>query len=539
MKYLKVKKIPIAIALIQWFVFTVFQMDRLFFQYDYETKYFVVTKLLYLLFLLLAWCFIYEVVKKIKAGDKNWRRGFFIFNIYFSVMMCFLLILWPGIWAWDDIWTLDRLSHYDQWDAWQHVITGVYQDVLLQMLPFPGGVILLQNVIISLCVAFVVTKLEIIFGIGMMKNKALDIVVKLLPFLLPPVLSYQFSGYRIGLYVYLELVMLVMMIGVQNDKKEWNIGYLSLFCVLGTLSAVWRTESFFYLPCALLIVVFADKRVLSSRKKMLCILMLTVGLKTLNTLQSNELGNANYQVVSLIRPCTELVKAADDREDADVLGDIDRVINLEVIHSNPTMNGEALYFNTAVVRADYKDEDYKVFLKAFIKLSIKYPKVVMAERWNVFINGSGINGACVTNGSSATLFEVENENAAAKFMQNVDWVANKPVFKTARKTLINALGMRIRKEDGTYLGVLQRLVWNSIIPELILLYAWLKLLIRKKWRWLGICTAILIRIPVVILTQPAHWFMYMLSFYFLGYVFLIYGILAFWNVHKKQSAIHT
>ena len=540
MEYVKQKKSPIFIALIQWFITTVFQVDRLFFTYEYENKYFLGTKFLYLIFLLVSWCFIFEAVKKIKAGDQNWKRGFFVFKVYLFITMFFLLILWPGTWAWDDVFTLNGLSQYNQWYSWQHIITGAYQDVLLQILPFPGGIILLQNVLISLCVAFTVTRLEAIFGIGMMKNEVLDTIVKLLPFLLPPVLSYQFSGYRIGFYVYIELVMLVMMIGIQNDQDEWDIRYLILFCVLCVVVSVWRTESFFYIPCAFLLVLSAPKSVISNKKKILCILLLIIGIQGINKFQNSELENADYEVISLMRPCVELVRAADCTEDADVLREIDRVVSLEVIHNNPVMNGEGLYWSTDVVKESYSDEDYKAFLKAIVKLSIKYPKVVFAERWNIFIHGSGVTGGSVTNiGSASSLFDAGNDNSAAQIVQSKEWIANSPVFKTARKTVINALGKKKKKSDGSYISVLQRLVWNAIIPELILMYAWFKLLIEKKWHWLGICTAVLIRIPVVILTQPAHWFMYMLSFYFLGYIFLIYRILVFWSIHKKEIGFRT
>lgn len=95
--------------------------------------------------------------------------------------------------------------------------------MLLQILPFPGGIIFLQNTIISLCVAFSVVKIEKVFGIPAISNPVLDIVIKLLPFLLPPILMYQFSGYRMGIYVYLELVMLVILIGLNKTKSKWGV----------------------------------------------------------------------------------------------------------------------------------------------------------------------------------------------------------------------------------------------------------------------------------------------------------------------------
>ncbi len=72
---------------------------------------------------------------------------------------------------------------------------------------------------------------------------------------------------------------------------------------------------------------------------------------------------------------------------------------------------------------------------------------------------------------------------------------------------------------------MRRLVWNALIPITILVYAWLHLMINKKWFLLGVCTSVVIRIPIVILTEPSGWLMYFLPFYFLGYVYLIYRIL--------------
>lgn len=532
MNIIKERRIPILIASIQWFTTTVMQVDRLFFTYDNETNWLLATKFLYLIFLLVAWCFAFTAIKKIRTGDENWKRGFWVFGVYLAVMMCFLLILWPGTWAWDDLATLNHISTYNGWDPWQHTITGAYQDVLLQILPFPGGIILLQNVIISVCVAFVVTKLELIFEIGRFKNKCLDIIIKISPFLLPPVIMYQFSGYRIGLYVHIELVMLVMLIGAWKDKTEWSLSHLILFCFLCVMTAVWRTESFFYIPCACLLVVFVKKHVIPNRKKIICITSLIIGFLGVTKFQNWALGNGNYEVISLLRPCVELVRVADYEEDAELLTGINRVADLEVIHNNPTMNGESLYWGTDIVKTGYTDEDYDAFLKATVKLSLKYPKVVILERLNMFIRGSGISGLAVTNvGNTAALFDENNGNKWANTTQEKGWFANTPVFKNIRKQFIYLLGMK--KPDGSGNTILQRLVWNSLIPLTVLIYVWFKLLIKRRWYLFGICTAVLIRVPIVILTEPSSWMMYVMSFYFLGYVYLIYKILVFWSEYKK------
>jgi hypothetical protein len=142
----------------------------------------------------------------------------------------------------------------------------------------------------------------------------------------------------------------------------------------------------------------------------------------------------------------------------------------------------------------------------------------------MFIKGSGISGLTSTNiWNASTLFDKDNGNNAASTILSKGWIANSPIFKNLRKHFIYLLGMK--KRDGSGNTKLQRLVWNVLIPITVLIYTWFKLLVKRKWYYLGVCTAILIRIPVVVLTEPSSWIMYVLSFYFLGYVCLVYGVM--------------
>jgi hypothetical protein len=534
MSSIKNNKNPIIIAITQWFITTVFQVDRFFFTYDYENYVFLIVKAIYLVFLIVSWCFLFNVYKKVKAENEIYKRGLQVFFCYFSLMMLLLLILWPGTWAWDDIWILNSLQWYNGFSPIQHVITGLYQDVMLQILPFPGGIVLLQNLIISICVAFSVTKLENSYNIIKLKNCYLDILAKIVPFLLPPVLMYQFSGYRIGLYIYLELVMLVILICAIRDKQQWNWIYTLLFCFLCVIVGTWRTESFFYIPFSCLLLLFVDNNTIFKIKKIVCMILLILGYLGMNFWQNRSLGNTNYEIISILRPCAELVRAADNLVDADVLNEIDKVVSLEVIRNNPNTNGEILYFNTDVVQVDYTKEDYNDFLKAFIKLSFKYPKIVITERWNLFLKGSGITGSTTINvQNAATLFDTLNVNRPVEATMNNRWIVNTPVFKTMRKGFINVLGGN--KIDGTVFWVMQRVIWNAIIPLVLLIYAWVKLLIKRQWYLWAVSTAVLIRVFVVVLTQPSNWFMYMLSFYFLGYVFLVYKMLLFAGIRGRKN----
>lgn len=530
---MKEYRTPILWAMIQWFITTILQIDRLFFAYDNENKQLLIVKALYFSFLLVAWCLCYKVIKEIKAESPVYKRGLRIFITYLSILMMLLLFLWPGTWAWDDLGTITAISDYSGFNAWQHILSGIYQDVLLQVLPFPGGIIFLQNVIIAACVAFVIIKLELAFEIKKIKFPIMDLLLKIIPFLLPPVLMYQFSGYRMGVYVYFELTMLVILICAIKDKKEWTWKYIGFFCFMAIIVACWRTESFLYIPSICILLLFVKKNTIPSHKKIACILMLVVGFIGMTKWQSASLGNSNYKIISLLRPCAEVVRAADYTDDAYELEAINKVLDLEVIHNNPTCQGEWLYWNTSCVR-QYSEEEYSGFLKAFVKLSIKYPKVVLTERWNVFAQGVGITGETIENVSgSALLFEMDNENGSAWKFLSGDWLFNKPAFKQVRKALIYALGMRTY--NGEVIGAAKRLIWNASLPIMFLVYAWIKFLIQKKWYLWFVCSAIIVRIPIVFLTAPASWIMYFLSFYFLGNVFAVYKI---WIHFSKEGLVN-
>ena len=78
-------KVPLVIAIIQWFVTTILQVDRTFFTYDSETTFFFIIKCLYLLLLMVTWCFVFMVYRKIKAQDANYKRGgTSFFSLFFN-----------------------------------------------------------------------------------------------------------------------------------------------------------------------------------------------------------------------------------------------------------------------------------------------------------------------------------------------------------------------------------------------------------------------------------------------------------------------
>lgn len=341
-----------------------------------------------------------------------------------------------------------------------------------------------------------------------------------------------------GLYVYLEFLLIVILISANKENIKWNWQHIIAFSFITIIVSSWRTESFVYIPCVLIFLFLIKENILSNSKKCICSFLIVIGFLGITQYQNNELNNNNYQIISLMRPCVELVRVADEVDDAEELAIIDKVTDLDIIRNNPKLNGETLYWKTKCVRNrndskddDYTNEDYHNYLNAFIKLSLKYPQVVIDERWNVFIRSVGLTSYPYNNvKGAAMLFEKNNNNRAAKLTLDREWFANRPVFKNTRATVIYAFGGM--KSNGKPIELMQRIVWNASIPIIILLCAWIKFFASKKRFYWIISSTIIVKLLIVILTQPSTWLMYLLSFYLLGYTLITYMFLLYFSRKK-------
>lgn len=524
-------RIPLLCSFFQWLLCILLRVDRQFFEYESVNRYYIVVKIVYLLLLITLWCFAFEVFRNFKAGNRIYKRGVEVFSYYFIIILVILIMVWPGTWAWDDIWVLDSLKHFDTFYPWQNVLTGIYQDVLLQMIPFPGGIIFLQNVIISICVAFAVTMLEDTFSLNTGLIKPADTIIKLVPFLLFPVLRYQLSGYRMGIYFYLEMTMLVIVICEARNRQRISWGRLILICILTVLCSTWRTESFFYMPCVCAMILVTDKAKIPVKMKCISLIIIILGFLGIYSCQNKELNNNNYKLMSLCRPAVELVRSCNDSENVELINQVGKVIDLDVISANPDLNGEQLFWDMNLVKDNYTEKDYNNFVKAFTKLLLSHPDIFLKERWDVFTKGMGLTGVTITNISEAArLFDNNNSIITAKIFSDNKWLCNRPINCQLRRSIIYLLG--IRNSNGVIIELLHYLIWNGLFPITFLLYKWCKALIagikernKKELFVFFVISMVIIRIPIIFLTQPSPWFMYLLSFYMLGYLYLIYQLI--------------
>lgn len=528
-------KIPIIIACLQWGILLAIDADSAFFIYIRNAQGNVeassvllrwVTQLLALVLLCVIWSSGWFLAAKLRAGDRAYNRWFRFFSIYFGIQMLLMLILWPGTWAWDDIMTLEFAVRCYGIFAWQHIFTSIFQMVALHIFPFPAGIIIIQQLLIAICVATSLFLMEQGLGLKSLRNGALDTAIKLFPFLMPPVLMYQFSGYRNGPLVYLELLLVVLLLKEIKERKQIcaPIGYYIFLVSLLAVVAEWRSENIIYFAIGVCILALRNYKKIYY-KVSIVVLALTL-FTAAHQVQKYIMGEDDmYAIASTMRPAVELLRRAEPQKDKKEIADMSEVVDKNYVDSHPGMHGELVFGKAGIRDKHISHQAYQKYMKGLTNLIIKYPGVFLHERVSLFLAAMGIrgDGLQMTNiQHTVHLMDTSYANIHLDFMRNSGWLMVRPFAPELRKSLILVLGQQ--DYDGKE-SPLFYVFWNGLIPIGFLIVA-LFYGIRKKNRLLfGLVAVLLIKMFAVILAEPSSWIMYYLSQYMAGYVLLSYWII--------------
>lgn len=531
LEFFKNYKIPIIVAVLQFILSFSLKVDRYFFDYSqiiYQNMY--IAKGLYLLFLIALWCFGTFVYRKIKERDPLFKRGFNIFLIYFSIMLILIFLTWPGLWSWDDVFVFPYIVIY-QYAAWQHILSNIEYSLSLQLLPFLAGIIIIRNFIISILVSSIIVKLETTYNLHL-KNKIFDYFLKMLPFLLLPILRYQLSGYRMGLHVYLELFLVVIIICAIKNKEKFTSLQIILFSFLSVVVCCLRSESIVFLPFLFFFIIFG-KCISPCKLRFVVLVLILFSILGINKLQKFCLwGKTDYQVVSTVRQCTQLIRAEKQKGDFELLEPIGKVFNLNVIYDNPDKNGLELYWEGNLVKENYIEEEYKNYLKSFCKLVCKFPKLFWKERKELLFDSMGLNGN-KNNLAQAFIMTIfsndESKNLASPIivLMGERNQLNKPISEKIRTTFVKIICPEHNK-------IAFNLFLTLTLPLTLFFIFGIVFLIKKHQVESFIFAAFLLKFIVIFLTAPDSLLMYYLSYYLIGYLVLFYFLIKLISLKENK-----
>lgn len=528
-----VKKIflPFLFALIFYLFTSRIHLDNLFFNYPNVYKdNMLIIKMLYFVFLCAIFYFIFYVKKEISEKNQLFKRGIKIFCIYFVIIFIILLLIWPGSWNWDDVWNLYSDYGYD-FNSWHHILTTIFHQIFLQILPFPAGIIIIQNIIISIIVSFVIVKLENVYSLYL-DNKFIDFAIKIMPFVMLPVLRYQLSGNRNGFYLFFELLFLVLILCSLKEKKEEKLSYLLCISCLCALVSNWRSEGFIYLIFGILFFVF--NRYLGSKNKRYLIIAVLISVYFLiNHYQSYyiKLQHAkDYTLTATVSQAADLIRVMDKNKDGELLRSIDRVLNVQAPIDYPQKAGIDLYWEKKFVKLTYTDEDYNEYLKALIISSFKYPKTLLFNRLEIF-KDSMLPPHYFSFDDSRDMINIFDSQKGIKdtdlFFRNSGFILNSPVSTNVRNNIIKFISCTNNYKIFS-------IVWNSFYPLSYILLFLVIMILKKQKAETTVISGLLIKQLIVVLFQPVAFFQYYLSIYIIGYIIFFYYLISlFSNSNKK------
>ena len=195
------------------------------------------------------------------------------------------------------------------------------------------------------------------------------------------------------------------------------------------------------------------------------------------------------------------------------------------------VSGIVLFWN-GLVKEQYTQIQYKEFMDSYYKLCLKYPKVVLKQRIDEFLQTSAMkkNYSNVLRDSSSVFDNIDSETVYKQFVESGKW--QKPINEQVRKCVIRILEGR-KLSDYNQTNWVYTVFWNLIPPILLIMVAVICLLIEKKIVYALILTLSLIKTALVFVTAPSPFFMYYFSEYMIGYVVLV--ILIIYNIKKLKQ----
>lgn len=433
--------------------------------------------------------------------------------IYGAILFIMFLIVYPGIWRWDDIINLGSTTSGKLY-YWQHWISSAYFYICMSIIPIPAGIVLIQITIISIIVGHIIGTCYEKYG-----KKALLLFII---FLLPAVIDSCYYPIRANLCAFLELYLIFELL--YGNYSNNNMIKILLLVILASTISVWRPENFIYILIIPIILIFNYK---INYKKLIVIIIIGIfssflmisyqkkGLserswisETGEELSENEL----YSLSGFVTPFGELVKLEYNiNPDSTILKEIDKIISVEKIVN---MSGLGAFWNNGT--KSISSSKLKTLEKKYVQLILKYPGEFLNERFTMFKSANGYIPAETLSCGSAHIYDSDDENIVPKNVKDVynefknRYIYNKPINENLRKKFISVLEM---KEVNSYnIGDEKvKFFYNctySLISAIILC---LISLIKKNWKLVLLILTVIAKLVIVFLTAPMPAFMYFFS----------------------------
>ena len=483
-----------------WFILYISGMQDFYFAKIYELGGFqkltrLFTKALSLSLIYIISFLFYNMYTTRKTKETQ-SRAIITFS-YFAILMIFLLLTWPGAWTWDDVFIVSEAKWYNV-SAWQHIFSGLFHIICLQIIPFPQGVIIIQSILSSFIVGYCIVKLA-----SFINNAKHCLILKFVLFtvlLSPVLLTFILSGFRMGLYSYLELFLATKLFVMYKEGRSAPLTDLLTICSLTIIIGAWRSEAIYYPVAIFFVLLFMGKKIITLSNTIVLTLCSLVSVFGIGNINNALIGNDNYSLTATVGIMVELVRSADESDSAE-LAKIDKVMDVEYIINHPSATGETCFWDEECIKS-YTEEEYSEYIQAYLKLALKYPTVALKAAGDIFVQtGSGL----YFKSSLTNLYK----NPTTQHM----WKQIKGVDAIDVDFRYNVMCFLRGVDNNLNTTPLYFFTWNLFIPLILSIIFLIYKLCKKEFATVLIILTVLCRVPLIFLTASAPYFMYYASTY--------------------------
>lgn len=536
-------KVFIFIAIIQWVIsfctdIKIFNINLCSIANGIEFKYvaiYFILKAMFLVFLMIFWHVLFKWLDGSKSNEVV-RKHIHFTAIYLGIMIAVFVVLWPGIWRWDEFSILDQAVNLNL-TYWQHFLTSLFYIFSLMIFPAPGTIVAAQIVIMSAIVGYILALCS-----HFLKKSKLTYLL-MIPFLLLPVIDNNFYPMRTSLYAYLELLFIFYIVHKVIFKIKINWMHIMFLASLTVILANWRSESIYYIILAPFIILVAFHKLCDLKKKLIYTILaigLSLAVLTIQNHGAEKIYGQKYILTSVINPLSMMLQhdLEDNEETNDILNNIDKVMSVDILKDNPSPYGINAFYVKGLVRENTTDEDYHRFKKSYVKLVLNNLDVFIKYRLETLLATSGQYPDIRINiYDSSSIFDVNetNQHGNSTYEKFNQYPLTKPLFLELRKKGIRWLESRdisnIEKATATY-GIYYNLI--PIFIGLLILLGFM--IIRKSKLFTLYILGLLLKFLLIFVTAPAKLFMYYFPIY-LSTVFLVTLVIVglIYEYRKKEK----
>ncbi len=428
---------------------------------------------------------------------KNSKRIFMILITYSFINIIVFRLIYPGNWCGDELWMLPNVTGYYIVSA-QHWLTACFYIASFMLFPSPIGVYILFQAVILYILMYVLR----IFSDRLNNKKYVWGI--LLSLCTGNVLLYNFYPLRCSIYGWF-LILLFVSVFMDEERAVYKIITSSvLICSLRSEGMIW------------LFVIGGIMLIRKSKINQIRIMAIIVALSGIIIKYQNRSFSGAYGDYNLMTAVLDPMKELAQKEyhmagrKSELLEDMDDTIDVDVLLHNSGSGMGVFFAHYEELFRNDKPAIAPDFIKAHLRLIVKYPLVFLNERKTTFIHTMKQTSLILCNNTQSAFADDEKEPYVYVKHFNGFHVKN----SNLRTNTLDCLSL---KNCNPFV---RQICTGLFLPACFVWIGICSMGKKRKWDELIFLTGIWLYTAVVILTMPGMEFMYFYPVYLFG---MFYG----------------